>query len=909
VTWLRRYARRLRGVFSSANERAVRDELDLHVDLLADEFRDQGFSEVEARRRADRVFGNRTRTVELTRAVTTLPWLESVLNDVVYGARQLRRSPAVTILAVVSLAIGIGANAAVFSIVNALVLRSLPVPAPDRLAALSLGDHEAARVSGSRWSYAFWKAFEPHQTHFAGAMAWAPVRVTVSRDSIMQPVDGVFVNGGFFEALRLTVSLGRTLQAIDDTEGAVPVVVIGHRYWQRQFGGAADVVGRSILVEETPFTVVGVTPSGFDGLEIGQAADLILPLSAEALVRGSASNLRPPFDGMNMWLRIGVRLRSDQSLESGGAIARGLQPQLREASLPPAFPQLRETLLREPIGLVSAANGLSRVRSLYRRPLNVLIVVVGVVLLLACVNVANLLLAQATAREQELGMRLALGASRGRVARQLLVESALLTCAGLAIGLLVARWAAQALVAQLSTPNSPVTLALSLDWRVIGVTSLLGVITTITCGTAAALRVNSVAPARALSNVAYGATSSRRTRVPDTLLATQIALSLTLVVAAGLFVGTFIRLASVPLGFDRDAVLLANVGAAQAGVPQGQRLALYERLAEVVRAVPGVAQAAASTMTLVSASNAPIVVTPVRAAGVPASGGEAKSLFVTPGWVATYGLGIIAGRDFTQSDTATSAPVMVVNRAFTDRYLDGRAGVGEMVQLALGVKAEYQLPRRTIVGVVENAVYQSLREAPPPTAYLPLAQYDYPVPMSASIAINVRGKTGPVAALAKDVTTAINGVNPRLTVTTRTLASQVMESIRQERILAEMSGLFGVMAVFLAAAGLFGITTYSVARRRREMAVRVAVGASHRDVMRAVLGRVAVPIALGLVAGTALSTWLLRLVSALFFGVSAGNPLLLILASAALVSTALVAAWIPARRAHAVNSAGILRAS
>ena len=605
--------------------------MDLHLDLLAEEFRDQGFSELEARRRAERAFGNRTRTVELTRAVTTLPWLESLLNDVVYGARQLRRSPAVTILAVASLAVGIGANTAVFSIVDALVLRSLPVPAPDRLAALSLGDHDATRVAGSRWSYAFWRAFAQYHAQFDGVMAWSPVRVSASRDDTVQPIDGVFVNGGFFAALRLPVSLGRPLEQTDDRDGAPPVVVISHGYWRRQFGGVADVIGRTILVHETPFAVVGVTPPGFDGLEIGQAADLILPLSTEALVRGAQSNLRPPFDGMNMWLRIGVRLRSDQSLESGSAILRGLQPQLREASLPAGFPQLRETLLREPIGLVSAANGLSRVRQLYRRPLNVLMVVVGVVLLLACVNVANLLLAQATAREHELGVRLALGASRRRVARQLLVESALLTCAGLAVGLLVARWAAQALVAQLSTPNSPVTLALSLDWRALAVTSMLGVITTLVCGTAAALRVNTVAPGSALSNVAYGTTGSRRTRVPDALLATQIALSLTLVVAASLFVGTFVRLTSVPLGFDRDAVLLAT---AQANVPPEQRLALYEHLVEVVRAVPGVAQAAASTMTPVSFSNAPIVVTPVRAAGTPAaSGGEARSLFVTPGVV------------------------------------------------------------------------------------------------------------------------------------------------------------------------------------------------------------------------------------------------------------------------------------
>lgn len=907
MIWIRRFARRLRGALSRADHWAVREEVDLHVDLLAEEFREQGFSEAEARSRAERTFGNRARAVELIRAVTTLPWLERLLNDIVYGARQLRRSPAVTILAVASLAIGIGANTAVFSIVDELVLRSLPVAAADRLAALSIGDQDATRVDGSRWSYAFWKAFVHHHENFDGVMAWSTMRVSASRGETVQPIDGVFVDGGFFAALRLPVSLGRPLEQTDDREGAPPVVVISHGYWQRQFGGATDVVGRSILVRETPFAVVGVTRPSFTGIEVGQAADIILPLSTEALVRGAQSFLRPPFDAMNMWLRIGVRLRSDQSLESGSATLRGLQPQLREASLPPGFPQLRETLLREPIGLISAANGLSRVRQLYRRPLNVLMGVVGVVLLLACVNVANLLLAQATAREQELGVRLALGATRRRVARQLLIESVLLTCAGLAISLLVARWASEALVAQLSTPNSPVTLALSLDWRALAVTSILGAITTLVCGTTAALKVNTVAPASALSNVAWGATGPRRTRVPDALLATQIGLSLTLVVAATLFVGTFVRLTSVPLGFDRDAVLLVM---AQTNVPAEQRLALYENLVDVVRAVPGVDQASASTMTLVSTSNAPIVVTPARAAGAPATpGGEAKSLFVTPKWFATYGLGVIAGRDFTQGDTAASAPVMVVNRAFVDRYFEGGAGVGEMVGLALGLKGEYALPGRAIVGVVENAVYQSLRQTPPPTVYLPLAQYDYPVPMNAFIAINVRGKTVPVAALAKDVTTAVTGVDPRLSVTTRTLASQVMESIRQERILAQLSGLFGVMAVFLAAAGLFGIISYSIARRRREIAVRVAVGAARRDVIRAVMGRVVLPIALGLAFGITLSMWLLRLASALFFGVSPGDPRLLILASAALVGTALLAAWIPARRAHEINTAEILRAS
>lgn len=910
MAWLRRFGRRLRGVFARHDHRDVRAEMELHLDLLTEEFREQGLTEGEARRRATRTFGNRTRVVERTREVTTWPWIEGLLKDVVFGARQLRRRPAVSLLAFASLAIGIGANTALFSIVDALVLRSLPVPEPDRLAALSLGDEDRTRVDGSRWSYAFWKAFAAHRVQFDGVMAWSPVRVPGPRDEPTPPIDGVFVDGGFFATLRQPVGLGRPLTPRDDGDGAAPVAVISHGYWQRRFGGAPDVVGQALVIHDTPFMIVGVTGPGFTGLEVGQAADVFLPLSAESIVRGAQSFLRPPFDGMNMWLRIGARLRPGQSLENGAAIVRGLQPELRDASIPAGFPQLRDTLLREPIGLVSAESGLSRIRQLYRRPLHVLIVVVGVVLLLACVNVANLLLAQATAREHEIGVRLAIGGSRWRVARQLFVESALLTTAGVVAGLGLAQWAAQALVARFSTPNAPVTLALSLDWHVLAVTSALGVITTLACGTAAAMRVNAVAPGRALTGAVFSAGERRRTWLPQALLAVQMALSLTLVVAAGLFIGTFARLTAVPLGFDRDLVLLANAAAAQAGVPPDQRGALYERLVESVRAVPGVAEAAASTITPISTSSAPVAVTAVGGSAPPGSAlGEARSIFVTPGWFATYGLPVLAGRDVTGSDTSTSVPVMVVNRAFVDRFLADHDALGASVGIAVGPRAEMSLLARTVVGIVENGVYQSLRDAPPPTIYVPLAQYDYPIPLNTSIAISVRATAGSPAVLARDVTTAITQVNPRLTVTTRTLSSQVNESIRQERLLAELSGLFGAMALFLAAAGLFGVTSYSVARRRREIAVRVAVGASRRDVIRAVMARVVVPIGLGLALGGLLSIWLARFVSALFFGVAPGDVGLLLIAGGALAGTSLLAAWIPARRAHAVNPVEILRAS
>lgn len=902
-----RLGRRLRGVVSQTESRDVRDELQLHLDLLTEEYRADGLSHVDARARAERDFGNPTRLAERTREVGTVPWLEGLLKDVTFGARQLRRHALITTLAVASLAIGLGASTAVFSIVNALVLRPLPVPDPQRLAALTLGDHEVSRVDGARWSYVFWRAFEAHRAQFDGVMAWSPTRATVGTGDAAQQVDGVFVDGGFFATVGARVSRGRPLSPEDEHPGAAPVVVISHGYWQRALGGAGDVIGRPLTISDTAFTVVGVTTPEFTGLEVGQAAELFLPLSAEAIVRSAQSFMKPPLDAMNMWLRIGVRLRPGQTIEHGTALVQALQPPLREVALPPGFPQLRDTFLREPMALVSASTGLSRLRQLYRRPLNVLTAVVGLVLLLACLNVANLLLAQATARLPELGLRLALGGSRGRVARQLVIEAALLTAGGLALGLLAARSAARLLVAQFSTAASPVTLDIAVDGRVLAATAVVGILTTLICGTAAAWRVNAVAPAHALIDASRGAVAVHRARTAGVLLSCQVGLSLTLVVAAGLFTSTFGRLLAVPLGFDRDAVLLANVNVASADVPPGERLAFYQRLVDAVRAVPGVAHASASTLTPVSASFAPIGVRPITDDGIGALA-EARSAFVTPDWFSTYGLPLLRGRDLAAGDSSSSVPVVVVNRAFSDRFFPGREAVGASIALSVGPDGAVALPSRTIVGVVDNAIYRSLREAPQPTAYLPLAQYDYPIPVSAFIALNIRAVSGPPAGLAPAVATAITGVNPQLTVTTRTLANQVRESVRQEQLLAAISGLVGGIALVLAAIGVFGVTSHAVGRRRSELAVRLAVGASPADIVRTVLGRFVAPVGLGIVGGLALAAWLGHLVSSLLFGVTPGDPATLAVSCAVLVAAALAAAWIPVHRALRIDPSEVLRA-
>lgn len=910
MTWLRRIVRRLRGVMSRTDARDVRDELQLHMDLLADEYRAQGLSDGDARARATREFGNTTSLTERTRAVTTYLWLEGLLRDVVYASRQLRKTPGVTLLAVTSLAVGIGANTAVFAVVNALVLRSLPVPNAERLVALSLGDVEQTRIDGARWSYALWHAFSEHRSRFDGVMAWSPARVTVSQDGTAVVANGVLVNGEFFATLQVPTTLGRTIVAADDSPTSPPVAVISHGYWQRHFGGIADVVGRTLDVRGTSVAVVGVTPPWFTGLEVGQAFDFALPLSAEPLVRGAQSFLEAPFDRMIFWLRIGARLKREQSLDGASALVRGLQPQLREASFPTQFPELKGTFLQEPFRFADASNGLSRLRNLYRQPLYVLLAIVGLVLVLACLNVANLLLGQATARGRELALRLALGASRWRVARQLLVESALLTAVGVAAAVLISRWAARALVAQFSSSLAPVSLNAGVDWRVLLATSAIGILATFVCGTAAALRVRAEAPWHAADDTGHMGRDGRRSWATNGLLTAQVAMSLTVVITAGLFINTFVRLTTVPLGIDRESVLIANVNALRSEIPPSEAVAAYQRLVEAVRVVPGVAQAAASTSTPVSVANAPVFVTPMDSSGgTSASAGEAKSVYVTRGWFQTYGLPFIAGRDIQAEDSESSPPIMVVNRAFVERFFPGSSGLGESSRIGVGARGEKALLPRTVVGIVGNAVYQSPREAPQPTIYIPLTQYDYPLPVAAGISIGVRSAAGVPAALAKDVSTAIAAVNPRLTVTTRTLSSQVSESLRQEHVLARLSTLLGAMALFLAATGLFGVTSYGVARRRSELAVRIALGASGADVIRDVVLRVVGPVALGLAGGAVLSTWLARFVSTLFFGVTPGDPTTLLIGTLALTSTALVAGWIPARRALRIDPVEALRSS
>jgi putative ABC transport system permease protein len=817
------------------------------------------------------------------------------VEDVRLAIRALRAGPIVSVMAVLSLALGIGANTAIFSLVNGLLLRALPVSEPQQLVTIS--SDQAIKLgfkAGLGWSYAMWDALHQRSQPFDGALAWSNQRFNLATSGEAQPVDGLVTSGDFFTVLGVRAALGRTFTAADDVRGGGPngpVVVISDGFWRRRFGAASNVVGRPLTIEGVPLTIVGVTPPRFFGLVTGQTFDVALPLGAEPLVRKRALIDSPEA----LVLFVMLRLKPGQSIGAATETLRALQPQIHGALKMPRF-------ARDPFTLVSAATGTDipgTVRQRYERPLLAIFMVVALVLLVACGNIANLLLARASARRHELSVRVALGAPGWRLARQLLVESLVLAGIGAVGGLAFAAWGSRALVAQLSTAASPVALDLSIDWRVFGFTALVTLGTVVLFGTLPAVRAARVAPIDAMKEHGRGSSSGAGRGLSGGLVVAQVALSLVLVVAAALFVRTFDRLATMPLGFDRDRVVTVTVDTTRARVDPAARIPFYQRLVDAVASVPGVEHAAGSTSTPVSAGLP-------RGVKVPTSASESLALWteVTPRWFATYGTTMLDGRDFDEHDTSAGQPVAIVNDAFARRFLAGRRAIGETVS------------GRTVVGVAANQVMQggfntdgsvrSLRDGAPPAIYIPLAQTQ-PSPR-ATVIISVR-RAASEAQAARGAAAALRAIDPDLAFTLRPLAEQIDAGLAQERMVAWLSGFFGALALLLAGLGLYGVTSYAVTRQRTEIGIRLALGAPARGVVRLVLSRVTLLVGLGIVAGAVVSLWLSTIVAKLLFGLEPRDPVTLIGAAVVLAAVGMLAGWLPARRASRIDPLEVLRST
>jgi len=829
------------------------------------------------------------------------------MQDLRLAVRALLATPVVSVVATLSLALGIGANTALYSIANSLLYRPLPVREPERLVRIS----DTATAGNQYFSLPVWQEIQRRAGIFDASAAWAgPARFTHTEGVQSESISGAWVSGSYLDMLGVPALRGRVLSEADDRPGggpSGPVMVISDAFWQRRFQRDPSAIDRTFTLEGVPVSIVGVTPRGFFGTDVGSAFDVLVPIADEPRIRGGDSSVRAGTFG----LMILARLKAGQTREAAAAALRAIQPQIREAARPPGASRdpYAKDYLSDPFTVMSAELGTSILRRRYQPALMTLLSAAGLVLFVASANVANLLLARATARRHELGVRVALGASRWRLVRQLLVESVVLASLAGAAGILAASWASGLLVGQLSTELAPIFLDLSIDWRLLAFALGVAAAVMVVVGVVPAIRASAVAPLDALKEHGRGAEYRTRAGLPDALVIAQIALSVVLVVAAGLFVRTLASLATRDLGFVRDRVLLARIDSRRAVADPSQRLAMYEQMRQAVRAMPGVQDAALSMITPVSnlVFDPPIDVSGGRE--LPMAQRRVYSNTVSADWFRTYGIPLVAGRQLTDGDRAGSERVAVVNQAFAVRLLGGVSPIDHFITLPdVMVQPKPNVPIR-IVGVVADVVYVSLRETPQATMYLPIAQHDEPdfLRNLGVVNLNVAASAGSPGSLAKSVAASIASVNPQLAVTFRPLDEQVNDSLARERVMAMLAGFFGGVSLLLAALGLYGVTAYAVARRRMEIGIRMALGAAPAGVVRLVLSRVTMLLAAGVAVGVGISLWASTFVAALLFGLAPRDPVTISSAVALLAAIGCFAGWLPAWRASRIDPAEVLR--
>jgi putative ABC transport system permease protein len=898
MTLLRRLLYFLR---RSGYDAELRDEIESHRAHRQDALERDGLAPTAAAQASRRAMGNVTLTVEDVRDVWAIRVIDGVRQDVRAAVRGLRKSAGFSAVVIGTLALGIGANTSLFSIFNSLIMRPLPVRDPGSLALLTSGS----------WSYPVWQEISARADDlFDGAFAWSRESFDVAQGGRAVPVDGAYVSGRFFDVLGVPAFRGRMLTPADDSAAlpSGPVAVISHRFWRQHFGGADDVVGRQLTVliqrQRFPFTVVGVMPLGFSGVDIGRMADVMLPFAAEPLLQGRDSAL--PRVGRS-WLEMMVRLKPGQTIEHANTALRSVQPQIRAAVLPGlrANPAFAARYLTDLLALAPAAAGASRLRTQFGTPLFAMVVAVGLVLLVACANIASLLLARALARRGELSVRLALGGSRWRLARLLFVESLFLAMTGAALGLVFARWSSGLLVQQLGTWESTVSLDLALDWRVLVFTATLACLCAISAGVAPMVAMKSVAPGEALKGGGRAMAGDRRFAVRGALVVAQIAVSFVLVIAAGLFLRTFASLSRLPLGFVPEPLVVVQMNLFASGIPPEERGARVERLRDAA-AVPGVRSVSVSQMRLLTGggwfTNNMVAV----GDGPMLPEDNRKRVWrnaITPGWFETMGIPLRSGRGFNDRDQVGSPLVAIVNEAFARRYLPDQQPIGQ----TLRVDSD-EGPRYEIVGLVADAVYTTPRAGMLPTMYEPLAQRE-PRGWNSwrNAVLTIKAVPGQRALVERDVATALTQADPTLVFTSGTFDQMLDATMTQERLIAMMSGFFGALALVLAALGLYGIVAQAVSGRRTEIGLRMALGAQATEIIQLVLRRVGVLIVAGLVLGLAGSWWAARFIVPLLFQVDARDPTTFAGTAAVLVAVGVLAASVPARRATRLDPATVLR--
>ena len=806
----------------------------------------------------------------------------------------LVKSPAFSAVAVLSLALGIGANTAIFSLIDAVLLKLLPVSDPQRLVVFRMG--------GDSFTYPNYTLIRDTNIVFTGVLGYAAARLNVRIDGQPEPAGtGQLVTGNYYSVLGVHAILGRTLEPADDrTPGAHPVAVISYAFWQRRFNRDPGVLRRTVEIAGLPYTIIGVTPPEFFGIEVGRAPDITVPVMMQPQVMPGLASWLNNDRQTNDWLHLVARLKPGVSAPHALASLQPAADQMNEEVRRFLAAKFGNALRAQPrkLELLPGSKGLSALRRQFSQPLLVLMAVVGLVLLIACANVANLLLVRAAARQREIAVRLALGAARFRLIRQLLTESLVLSTAGGLAGLLFARWSARLLLTFLPKGEVPVSLDLSPDARILAFTLTVSVLTGILFGLAPALRA---ARLNLNSALTQKQTTGLRQITGKLLVVSQVAFSLLLLVGAGLFLRTLANLRSQDAGFQPERILSVRLEPLGSDFKNPKLHLAYQDFLGRIRAIPGVIAASlggyspfsrdpwerggsfdnTSTITVEGRPNANV-----------------HSMQVYPGYFASLGLRILRGRDLMSQDQGTSQEVAVINETMARALFPGRDAIGARFSFA-GRQANLV----EIVGIVKDARYGSLREAAAPMFYQTFTQ-SHTGRGQMTLHVRTANSAGVAPAVLREMQQLCRDVP---TFEMQTLASQIDASLLQERLIATLCGFFAGLALLLASIGLYGLMAYAVARRTNEIGIRMALGAQRAEVIWMVLREVLALVGVGVAAGIPMALAAARLISGSLFGLTAADPLTLVAATFVMLAVAVLAGYLPAQRAARVDPMNALR--
>ncbi len=867
-------------------ERDTDGELSAYLDICVEGKMRGGMSEAEARRAARIEMGSVESVKEEIREAGWETAVQAVWADLRYSVRVLRNSPLFTTVVVLTLALGIGANTAIFSLVDCLLLKTLPVERPEEL----------VQISESSLTNPLWEQFRDRQDVLAGAFAWGSEDFNLATGGFVQNANGFWVSGDLFRTLGLRPAAGRLLTAGDDQRGCAALAVLSYNFWQSRYGGAS-VIGSAISLNSHPFEMIGIAPAGFHGLIVGSKFDVAVPLCASALFDGP----RPRLDRRSTWwLHAGGRVKPGIGMAQFRARLAALSPAVYGSVVPSNWdPGSQDNFRKRVLRPVPLSTGVSGLRKAYEQPLAILMAVVALVLLIACANLASLLTARSAARAKEMAVRQALGASRFRLVRQLVVECILLSLAGATLGMLFARWGDKALLYCLSSTQEQVFFDFALDGRVLGFTALIATLTGLLFGLAPAFRCSRTPLAGAMK-ANHSAAGGPRSKLRLWIVSSQVALSLLLIIAAGLLLRTFRNLATADIGFDADHVLVVNVNLSIAKVPEPQFEAVYDRIATALRSLPGAASVARSWLTPLGGSTWNTIIH----SDVPnkLTGDDALTYFnqIDPNYFHTMRTPLLAGRNFNNGDSSGARPVAIINQTLARNFFPGVNPIGRTYRAEGGGRKLD--PPVEVVGVVKDAKYESLREETLPTVFLPIAQ----TPRMGLECFEVRTPLQQ-ADIAKAVQSVIGGVNGAIPIEVHLLAEQVEASMTRERVLAMLSAFFGGLALLLAMVGLYGTLNYLVTQRRAEFGIRIALGATPKSILGLVMLDVLAVLAAGIAAGVGLSLATTQLLRALLFGIQPRDATTLAIGVALMATVSVAAGLLAARRATKIDPAIALR--